>query len=84
MDMWDPYIKAVETKALHVKIVFDLFHMHMVKEFTKIIDRVRIDEYTKASESDKSVIKGSKYLLLKNTENIKDDGKKSTLTVFLL
>jgi len=77
MDMWDPYIKAVETKAPHVKIVFDLFHM--VKEFNKIIDRVRIDEYTKASESDKSVIKGSKYLLLKNAENIKDDGEKEHL-----
>ena len=69
MDMWDPYIKAVEMKVPHVKIVFDLFHM--VKEFNKIIDRVRIDEYTKASESDKSVIKGSKYLLLKNPENIR-------------
>jgi len=42
----------------------------MVKEFNKVIDRVRIDEYTKASESDKKVIKGSKYLLLKNPENI--------------
>jgi len=68
MDMWDPFIKAVKTKAPHVKIVFDLFHM--VKEFNKVIDRVRIDEYTKASESDKKVIKGSKYLLLKNPENI--------------
>ena len=41
----------------------------MVKEFNKVIDRVRIDEYHKASESDKKVIKGSTYLLLKNTEN---------------
>jgi len=77
MDMWDPYIKAAETKAPHVKIVFDLFHM--VKEFNKIIDRVRRDEYTKAPESDKRVIKGSNYLLLKNTENIKNDGEKEHL-----
>jgi transposase len=68
MDMWDPFVKAVNTKAPHVKIVFDLFHV--VKEFNKVIDRVRINEYHKASESDKKVIKGSKYLLLKNTENI--------------
>jgi len=68
MDMWDPFIKAVNTKAPHVKIVFDLFHV--VKEFNKVIDRVRIDEYHKASESDRKVIKGSKYLLLKNPENI--------------
>ena len=69
MDMWNPYIKAVEMKAPHMKIVFDLFHV--IKEFNKVIDRVRIDEYNKASESDKKVIKGSKYLLLKNTENIR-------------
>jgi len=81
MDMWDPYIKAVETKAPHVKIVFDLFHM--VKEFNKIIDRVRIDEYTKASESDKNVIKGSKYLLLKNPENIRKDKDKEHLNRLL-
>ncbi len=41
MDMWGPYIKAVEMKAPHVKIVFDLFHV--IKEFNKVIDRVRID-----------------------------------------
>ena len=68
MDMWDPYIKAVREKAPHVQIVFDLFHM--VKEFNKVIDYVRLDEYRKASESDKKVIQGSKYLLLKNRENI--------------
>jgi len=77
MDMWDAYIKAVETKAPHVKIVFDLFHM--VKEFNKVIDRVRIDEYNKASESDKSIIKGSKYLLLKNPENIRKHEEKEHL-----
>jgi transposase len=77
MDMWDPYIKAVETKAPHVKIVFDLFHM--VKEFNKVIDRVRIDEYKKASETDKRVIQGSKYLLLKNPENIRKDDEKKHL-----
>ena len=27
MDMWDPYIKAVQKKVPHVKIVFDLFHV---------------------------------------------------------
>ena len=77
MDMWDAYIKAVKTKAPHVKIVFDLFHM--VKEFNKVIDRVRIDEFNKASKSDKSVIKGSKYLLLKNSENISKPEEKEHL-----
>ena len=77
MDMWDPFIKAVQDRVPHVKIIFDLFHM--VKEFHKVIDRVRIDEYNKASESNKSVIKGSKYLLLKNSENIKNDEEQEHL-----
>ena len=77
MDMWDPYIKAVKTNVPHVKIVFDLFHM--VKEFNKVIDRVRIDEYNKASATDKRVIQGSKYLLLKNPINIKKKKEKEHL-----
>jgi len=81
MDMWDPYIKAVKMNVPHVKIVFDLFHM--VKEFSKVIDRVRIDEYQKASEADKRVIQGSKYLLLKNPGNIEKDEEKKHLNHLL-
>jgi len=77
MDMWDPYIKAVRHCVPHVSIVFDLFHV--VKEFNKVIDRVRIDEYQKASEHDKRVIRGSKYLLLKNMQNITLDTHKEHL-----
>jgi transposase len=70
MDMWRPYVKAVrESLPDTVKIVFDLFHV--VAEFSRIIDKVRIAEYGKASEEDKRVIKGSKYLLLKNKRNIR-------------
>ena len=71
MDMWDPFVKAVRESVPHVKIVFDLFHV--VQAFNKVIDRLRIDEYRKAAEQDKDVYKGSKYLLLKNPENLDDD-----------
>jgi transposase len=39
MDMWDPYIKAIQKKVPHVKIVFDLFHV--VAQFSRVIDKVR-------------------------------------------
>ena len=68
MDMHDPYISAVQTEVPHVRIVFDLFHV--VAAFNKVIDRVRIDEYQRASRADRAVIKGTKYLLLKNPENL--------------
>ena len=65
MDMWDPYIKAVNDNLPEdVEIVFDLFHV--VSAFNKVIDKVRNAEYRKAKGEHKEVLKGSKYLLLSN------------------
>jgi len=69
MDMWDPYILAVQTKVPHVKIVFDLFHV--VAQFSRIIDKVRNSEFRKAAKANKEVFKGARYLLLKNRTNIR-------------
>jgi transposase len=73
MDMWDPYIKAVKECCPRADIVFDQFHV--VKAFGKVIDKVRNIEYIKATKQGKEVIKGSKYLLLKNRENLLQDEK---------
>jgi transposase len=73
MDMWDPYIKAVLDKCHHAKIVFDQFHV--VAAFGRVIDQVRSIEYQKATKAGKAVIKGSKYLLLKNKKNLRKDEK---------
>jgi transposase len=67
--MWDPYIKAVRKKVPHPKIVFDLFHV--VSQFSRVIDKVRNSEYRKASQENKEVFKGAKYLLLKNRSNVR-------------
>jgi transposase len=47
----------------------------MVSAFGKVINKVRNAEYRKASEEEKQVIKGSKYLLLKNKPNLKKQEK---------
>lgn len=73
MDMWDPFIASVREWCPGARIVFDLFHV--VQAFNKVIDKVRNQEYRRATEEQKQVIKGSKYLLLKNKENLKDDEK---------
>lgn len=73
MDMWDPYIKAVKESCPDAAIVFDQFHV--VKAFGKVIDKVRNAEYRKATKESKEVIKGSKYLLLKNRENLLQNEK---------
>lgn len=81
MDMWDPFIKAVKNKAPHAKIVFDLFHV--VSNFNKVIDKVRNSEYQKASDENKPVYKGTKYLLLKNRENLKTQEQRQHLKELL-
>ena len=69
MDMWDPFIKAVKKKLPNARIVFDLFHV--VAAFGRVIDKIRNNEYRKASKKDKAVFKGSKYLLLRNRKNVR-------------
>jgi transposase len=63
MDMWEPYIEAVRQAAPQAEIVFDLYHV--VAAYNRVIDRVRMDEYRKASIKDKAVFKGARYLLLR-------------------
>lgn len=74
MDMWDPYIKAVKEYCPSARIIFDQFHV--VAEYGKTLDKVRNQEFQKADQKDKSYFKGTKYLLLKNTENLKEKDKK--------
>ncbi len=71
MDMWDPYIKAVRQCCPGARIVFDQFHV--VQAFNKVIDKVRNDEYRKADREGKEVLKGSKYILLKNKRNLRKE-----------
>jgi len=68
MDMWDPYIKAVHDYCPHAKIVFDQFHV--IKAFHAIINDVRKSEYRQSADSS-AYLKNSKYLLLKNPQNLK-------------
>lgn len=81
MDMWDPFIKAVKKKLPRAKIVFDLFHV--VANFNRVIDKVRNTEYRKASEENKAVFKGAKYLLLKNRKNVRCQSHRQQLKELL-
>jgi transposase len=73
IDMWDPYLKSILEYAPQAKVVFDKFHV--IAEYSRMIDRVRNEEYRAASNSGKKIIKGSRYLLLKNEEYLKENQK---------
>ncbi len=68
MDMWEPFINRIRHHCPDARIVFDFFHV--VQAFGRVIDKVRRDEYLKANEQERKVLKGSRYLLLKNEENL--------------
>ena len=55
----------------------------MVSNFNRVIDKVRNSEYKKASEQDKAIYKGSKYLLLKNRQNLKNQNQRQHLKQLL-
>jgi len=71
MDMWEPFINRVKQYLPHARIVFDFFHV--VQGFGRVIDRVRRSEYAKAKGQNKEVLKDSRYLLLKNAENLTEE-----------
>ncbi len=69
IDMWDPYINRLKHHCPQALIVFDLFHI--VKGYGVVIDQVRRQEVRKAVGPMKKAIKGSRYLLLKNRDNLR-------------
>ena len=72
VDMWEAFTNRIAHHCPQAKIVFDLFHL--VKGFGDVIDEVRRDEMRKAaSQEEKRYVKGSRYLLLKNGENLKSE-----------
>lgn len=74
MDMWEPYINRIRHHCPKAKIVFDFFHV--VQGFGRVIDRVRRSEYVKARGEARKVIKGSRYLLLKNEDHLSDEQRR--------
>lgn len=73
MDMSAAYRSAVSTHLPKAKIVFDRFHV--VKLFNEKLSNLRRALYREATDvMQKDVLKGTRWLLLKNPENL--DAKK--------
>jgi transposase len=71
IDMHDPYINRLQYHCPQALIVFDFFHV--VAAFSRVIDEVRREQVRRATGTDKQVIKGSRYLLLKNRDHLRED-----------
>jgi transposase len=71
MDMSPSYISAVSANLPKATIVFD--HFHIVKMFNDKLSELRRDLQREAEDADKSVLKGTRWLLLKNPKNLRPD-----------
>lgn len=78
MDMSNAYIGAVRRNLPKARIVFD--HFHIVKLCNEMLTKLRRALHHEATEQmHKDVLKGTRWLLLKNPENIdraRDEGKR--------
>lgn len=81
LDMWEPYLIAIREAIPQAKVVFDLYHV--VALFNRVIDEVRVFEHRKAQARDQAIFKGSKYLLLKNRENLRTPREREHLRQLL-
>jgi transposase len=68
-DMAAGFRNAVEKACPHAALVYDLFHV-VAKYSREVVDVVRLEEAKKQDEAGRKLIKGSRYLLLKNPPNL--------------
>ena len=75
MDMHAAYEEEVRSHCPKAQIVYDLFHV-VAKYGREVIDRVRVDEAHRLREDKpaRKVIKGARWLLLRNRQSLR--GKK--------
>lgn len=95
MDMNASYEEEIKEHSPQAAIVYDLFHV-VAKYGREVIDRVRVDEANrlKGDKKARKVVKTARWLLLRNSENVKGDdmlrlqelleANRNLLTVYLL
>lgn len=96
MDMNAAYAEEVRMHCPNAQVIYDLFHV-IAKYGREVIDRVRVDEANRLRHDRpaRHLVKGARWLLLRNPENITRaddqvrlrellDANRALLTVYLL
>ena len=79
MDMWKAFEASTMKNATHAAILYDKFHV--IRHLGEALDDVRKAEYARLSGKERKYIKGQKWVLLSNRENLTLDGKTSLRTL---
>lgn len=75
MDMWKAFEKSTKKNIPNAAILYDKFHV--MRHLGESLDKIRKMEYYRLTGNDRSYIKGQKYTLLSNSENLTLNGRKS-------
>jgi len=67
-DMWDPYVQVIKSCAPQAVLVFDKFHL--LRHLQQAVDDVRKAEAEQLKKKNPELLKGTKYLWLKNPWNL--------------
>lgn len=70
-DMWQPYISMLKECYPDAVLVFDRFHI--IQRLLKAVDDVRREEARELKTINPELLKRTRYLWLKNPENLKDE-----------
>jgi transposase len=77
--MWSPYRQAAKNKVPHAEIVADRFHV--VQNLNQAVTKARRDIQRTADEETKECLKGSRWVLVTNEENLSDKGRQKLAEV---
>ena len=80
MDMWKAFANSTKRHAPQASILFDKFHV--MRHLGEALDKVRKSEYARLSGRDRRFIKGQKYTLLSNWDNLTISGRASLKLLF--
>lgn len=69
-DMWAPYITVIREYLPDATLVFDRFHL--MKHLLEAVDTVRKEEARELKTTHPDLLKGTKYVFLKNPCNLTD------------
>lgn len=71
MDMSAAYAEEVRARCPNAQVVYDLFHV-VAKYGREVIDRVRVDEANRlrGNRPARHLVKGARWLLLRNAQNV--------------
>ena len=73
MDRSGPYRAVVREQLPAAEIVFDKFHI--IANYHEVIDRIRRRSYREANGEERTFIKGQRFNLFRNPENLGEDGR---------